>query len=395
VTPRIDRNRAHIASKRWFDKLLDAWHLDALHHFSLIYPSVTVRSTVVKNPLVSVVTPFFNTALYLAECIESVLAQSYPHFEYILMDNCSTDGSTEIAATYAQRDPRIRLIRCSQFLSQLANYNRALAEISDASLYCKIVQADDWIFPDCLQLMVQAFEQSESIGLVSSYWLDGNELCGSGLPPQTTMLLGRECARRYLRTGTCPFANQTHVMYRACLVRDHEAFYNVSFLFADFQKHMEILEDWDLGFVHQVLSFSRRDNESILGSLQSLGPEHLLRYIFARRYAPLLLENGEAASIIATSKREYYGLLARAVLRFRGNAFWRFHKNGLKALSERETHDWPYLAMIMGPEILWLASNPGITTMRALRSLKRKKRPNQQALEIMNAANRDEGTRQG
>ena len=74
---------------------------------------------------VSVVTPFYNTAAYLAECIESVLAQSYSEFEYILMDNCSTDGSSEIAATYAYRDPRIRLIRCSQFLPQLPNYNRA------------------------------------------------------------------------------------------------------------------------------------------------------------------------------------------------------------------------------------------------------------------------------
>ena len=67
----------------------------------------------VNRPLVSVVTPFFNTAPYLAECIESVLAQSYSHFEYILLDNCSTDGSSEIAAAYASRDSRIRLIRCS------------------------------------------------------------------------------------------------------------------------------------------------------------------------------------------------------------------------------------------------------------------------------------------
>jgi hypothetical protein len=47
-------------------------------------------------------------------------------------------------------------------------------EISDASQYCKIVQADDYIFPQCLELMVQAFEQSKSIGLVSSYWLHGD-----------------------------------------------------------------------------------------------------------------------------------------------------------------------------------------------------------------------------
>src|ERR1700739_3466819 len=114
------------------------------------------QSALEKQPLVSVVTPFFNTAPYLAECIESVLAQSYTHFEYILLDNCSTDGSSEIAASYAS-DPRIHLIRCTEFVSQLPNYNRALKKISNSSVYCKIVQADDWIFPECLQLMVRAF----------------------------------------------------------------------------------------------------------------------------------------------------------------------------------------------------------------------------------------------
>src|SRR5262252_8130452 len=98
------------------------------------------------------------------------------------MDNCSTDGSAEIAETYARRDPRIRLIRCSEFVSQLQNYNRALAEISGASEYCKIVQADDYIFPQCLELLVQAFEQSESIGLLSSYRLNGDGVEGSGYP---------------------------------------------------------------------------------------------------------------------------------------------------------------------------------------------------------------------
>ena len=61
-----------------------------------------------KPPLVSVVTPFYNSTQYLAECIESVLAQTHGEFEYILSDNCSTDGSTDIAESYARRDSRIQ-----------------------------------------------------------------------------------------------------------------------------------------------------------------------------------------------------------------------------------------------------------------------------------------------
>jgi len=331
------------------------------------------QATLAIRPLVSVVTPFYNTAPYLAQCIESVLAQTYPHFEYILMDNCSTDGSGEIAESYARRDPRIRLIRCTQFLSQLANYNRALTEICQASEYCKIVQADDWIFPECLQSMVLAFQKSETIGLVSSYWVTGNDLGGAGFPIQTPMLSGKECVRWYLRTGITPFGSQTQVMYRSCLVRRQETFYNISFPFADIQKSIEILEHWDFGFVYQVLSCTRTDNESILHqALLPMAAYPLAQYVIAQRYGAIFLGVNESASIIAKYKLQYYRALARAALRLRGRAFWRFHKVGLKALGQHEKHDWPYLALIIGAELLWLASNPGMTTVEALRRLKPK-----------------------
>ena len=45
------------------------------------------------QPLVSVITPFYNTGQYIGECIESVLAQTYSHWEYILVNNQSTDSS--------------------------------------------------------------------------------------------------------------------------------------------------------------------------------------------------------------------------------------------------------------------------------------------------------------
>jgi glycosyltransferase involved in cell wall biosynthesis len=331
------------------------------------------QATLATEPLVSVVTPFYNTAAYLAECIESVLKQSYTHFEYILMDNCSTDGSADIVETYALRDPRIRLIRCSQFLSQTANYNRALAEISDSSKYTKIVQADDWIFPDCLQLMVQTFERSESIGLVSSYWLsdEENAIGGSGYPVQTPMLSGRECAQWYLRTGIYIFGSQTTVMYRSSLVRCRESFYDMSVFHADLEKCMEILQHWDFGFVYQVLSFTRRENESIISKQLSFESWWLWEYINIQRYAAVFLQAGEAESVRRKSKRKYYRALARAVLRLKGRAFWRYHKVGLKALSASETLDWPYLMVQVGVVLLWVVSNPGRTILRMVHYCKR------------------------
>ena len=333
------------------------------------------------RPLVSVITPFYDTARYLAQCIESVLAQSYAEFEYILMDNCSTDGSGEIAETYARRDPRIRLIRCSEFVSQLQNYNRALAEISDASQYCKIVQADDYIFPQCLELMIQAFEQSGSIGLVSSYRLYGDGLYSSGYPYPTPMLPGRECGRWSLRTGIYVFGSQTTVMYRSSLVRQQNSFYKETLPYADLEKCMEILKHWNFGFVHQVLSFSRVDDESITSSIVGFAPYDLDRYIITRRYASVFLDPREAAFLKRKSRRAYYRVLAKATIRLRGRAFWRYHREGLKAL--KETINWPYLGLHVGLLLLWLALNPGMTAVQAWRSCDRRKRSKRAARSLL------------
>jgi len=332
------------------------------------------QATLAMGPLVSVVTPFYNTAPYLAECIESVLEQSYTHFEYILMDNCSTDGSREIAETYAGRDPRIRLIRCTQFLQQIPNYNRALLQISNDSKYCKIVEADNHILPDCLRLMVQAFQQSESIGLVSSYWLTGNLLSGSGYPYPMTTMSGRERAAQHLLASSQVFGSPTQVMYRSAVVRQHQPFFDESVVHADTDKCLKILEGWDFGFVHQVLSFLRTDNVSISSVVRELQDGALDRYLTERRYAPTFLDGEESALLIRKAKRRYYRALVRRALLLRGGglAFWRFHQAGLKTLDE--TLDWPYLALVTIRQLLWLISNPGMTTLQALRFWKWGKR---------------------
>jgi glycosyltransferase involved in cell wall biosynthesis len=318
---------------------------------------------------ISVVTPFHNTASFLAQCIESVLAQTCPNFEYILVDNCSTDGSGEIAEKYARLDSRIRLVRRSSLLPQVRNYNRALEEISGTSRYCKIVQADDYIFPNCLQMMVEAFERFESVGLISSYWLKGNEVRGSGFPYPTPMLSGREVARMYLRTGLWVFGSPTAVMYRSSMIKKGEPFYDESALHEDTEKCMQILKNWDFGFVHQILSFSRADNDGISSAVRSFQPNSLDRYITVRRYASAFLDAGEAAALKRNTKREYYGVLAEAKLRRRELAFWEYHARGLHTLGE--AIDRHYLGFRMLQRTLRLALNPGATVMRALRSLQR------------------------
>jgi glycosyltransferase involved in cell wall biosynthesis len=319
----------------------------------------------VNQPLVSVVTPFHNTAAYLAQCIESVLAQSYAQFEYILVDNCSTDGSGDIAETYARRDSRIRLIRRTELLSQVQNYNGALAAISAASKYCKMVQADDYIFPECLKLMAQAFEQSERIGLVGAYDLKADVVRGSRFPYLNLPVSGKETAKLYLQNAIFPFGSPTTVMYRSSLILGQPPFYDESLLHEDTEKCMQILASWDFAFVPQVLSFLRADNESISSAVRNFQPDLLDRYIIVQHHAATFLEPDEAAGLKKEAKRDYYEILAHAALRFRGSDFWRYHENGLKTIGEKI--DWMYLMSVASSHLLWMAANPGTTISRMLR----------------------------
>src|SRR4051812_16288926 len=105
------------------------------------------------NPLVSIVTPVYNGEEHLRECIESVLSQSYINWDYTIVNNCSTDRTLEIAQEYAARNSRIRVRNNETFVGVMESHNRALRQISPESKYCKVVGADDWIFPHCIEKM--------------------------------------------------------------------------------------------------------------------------------------------------------------------------------------------------------------------------------------------------
>src|SRR5438046_3664525 len=103
-----------------------------------------------SQPLVSVVTPVYNGAKYLVECIESVLSQPYQNWEYIIVNDGSTDATLEIAEKYAASERRIRVVTNASFVNVIENHNIGFRLISKESEYCKIVCADDWIYPECL-----------------------------------------------------------------------------------------------------------------------------------------------------------------------------------------------------------------------------------------------------
>ena len=133
-------------------------------------------------PLVSVVTPVYNGDDHLRECIESLLRQTYENWEYVIVDNCSTDGTAEIAAEFARRDSRIRHERHEQHVDVLASYNRAAAAVNRESTYWKVIGADDWIYPECLSAMVELADTYPDVGVVSAFRLENSSVDFFGIP---------------------------------------------------------------------------------------------------------------------------------------------------------------------------------------------------------------------
>lgn len=281
-------------------------------------------------PLVSVVTPAYNEEEFLPECVESVLAQTYSNWEYTIVDNCSTDRTLSIAQKYAANDPRIRVIRNENLIPAVANFNLAFRQISGTSKYCKMVLADDWIFPECLERMVATMEAYPSVGIVGAYGLVNPWILWAGLPYPSHRVSGRELCRQRLLGGPYVFGSPTSLLFRSDSVRHRDPFYDEKNMHCDSETCFELLKNCDFGFVHQVLTFSRDDraNSRLQASRElNTAAAGILHELVL--YGPYYLSPKEYADRLETTVSKYYDLLASRILSWRNRKFWDYHKSKL------------------------------------------------------------------
>jgi glycosyltransferase involved in cell wall biosynthesis len=290
-----------------------------------------------ETPLVSVVTPVHNGESFLAECIESVLAQTYEALEYLIVDDCSTDATLDIALRYAEKDQRVRVVRNEASVGVMANHNRAFRLISPQAAYCKVVSAEDMIFADCIARMVELAENNPSVGVVGSYQLVGSYVRWQGLEYPQTVVPGPEICRRVFLGSQAGFGfgTPTSILYRADLVRATDDFYPDAAPHSDASACFKHLNTCDFGFVYQVLSWGRIRQE-----LESAKSAKINRYASAylsdlQRYGPLYLSESELKHRLRQNVDEYHRFLAMNVGRRRGRDFWDYHRGRLDALGYR------------------------------------------------------------
>lgn len=132
-------------------------------------------------PLVSIAMPIYNTGRFLPAALDSLLAQDLPHWEALLWDDGSTDGSGEIAAGYARRDPRFRLLGNGCNHGASAALATCMAQAGGSHL--GVLDSDDVLEPDALSSMLAFMRERPQLGMAYSQYVEideEGELMGPG-----------------------------------------------------------------------------------------------------------------------------------------------------------------------------------------------------------------------
>ena len=120
----------------------------------------------VLSPQLSVIMPVYNGEKYLAEAIESILAQSFTDFELLIVDDASGDGSAQIIRSYERRDNRIRFIQLEQNMGVADARNRGIAAATGK--FITFMDDDDISLPKRLEKQVEFLQSNPDIGAVGT-----------------------------------------------------------------------------------------------------------------------------------------------------------------------------------------------------------------------------------
>lgn len=134
-----------------------------------------------ENPLVSIITPAYNSQKFIAFTIQSVQEQLYPHWEMLIIDDASTDNTCSLVEQFARTDARIKLISLKNNSGAGVARNRGIEEASGT--YITFLDADDVWLPHKLQTQVGFMEENNAFVSFSSYSLMDEQ----GVPLHTTI----------------------------------------------------------------------------------------------------------------------------------------------------------------------------------------------------------------
>ena len=212
----------------------------------------TLQSAGKDLPLVSVISPVYNTQSYIANAINSVLAQTYPNWELLFIDDGSTDKSVEIIRRSMVHEPRIRLIHIE---NHGQGYARNLAVNNAKGKYVLFLDSDDVLADVCLDVAISKLENENSDFVVFDwfyYYPLGKRAnyCNKDNFFSQKKLVGEECLS-LLKISPIFTVNK---VYRLEFLKKHEIKYGEGYIYEDFEFWFKaVLNAKSVSLIHSPL----------------------------------------------------------------------------------------------------------------------------------------------
>ena len=224
--------------------------------------------------MVSIIVPIYNIEEYIRECFDSILAQTYPDFELILVDDGSPDNCGRICDEYAENDVRIKVIHKENGGLTLARNAGLSVAKGDWIMH---VDGDDWIEPDMIESLIEAAKATEADLVFGDYMKYGLSAGNHKLPTWSTdkkdsmsryiaysmTTIWGSIAKRSLYTEHClkspdgvSYCEDFHLIVRLChfakkIVNVHRPFYHYRYRPTSIMSNMSRKTEADEQWVYQ------------------------------------------------------------------------------------------------------------------------------------------------
>jgi glycosyltransferase involved in cell wall biosynthesis len=291
-------------------------------------------------PKVSVIMAVYNCARYVGQAIDSILGQTFTDFEFVIINDGSTDKTADILASYD--DSRLMILENDRNIGLTKSLNRGI-DVSRGELIAR-QDADDISLPERLARQVTYMDAHPEIALVgsASRWIDAEGATIREWRPLTEPV---EIHRRLL--STIPFLHGTFMFRRSCLAEIGGGYDESMPVAQDCELLLRLSDRWDLANLSDILYLHRRHNKTVthrrredqvrhLEMVQEIALQRRLRYGWGR----LGISKGNVPDWVRSAERKW---LARRYVWWSASA--RPHGSGA-ALS------FLVIALLLDPTVL-------------------------------------------
>ncbi len=281
------------------------------------------------QPLVSVVIPAYNAALFIGETIESVRSQTLTNWELLIINDGSTDNTAEIVETYCQTDPRIQLIsKPNAGVSAARNLGGKLAQ----GELIAFLDADDQWLPEKLAIHVDRMNAVPKIG-ISFARVEFLEFDGTPTGKFTNCSLFNLRSENFLYTN--PTVTTSNVVIRTELFREIDGFDPAIHYSEDMELlfRSSCLTHWKIEGINRVLVHYRIHRTGLSSTLNQMEAGWLQFVRKAQSIRPNLVNQH-----FASAHASYLQYLARQTLRLGLS-----HALGIQFINRAFQSDWSFM----------------------------------------------------